>query len=529
MPFTKAKRMLKSKILAVGAVCLAAGCSDDTSRDDADDDGGGSGAGGTSMQAGSAGSEAGSAGNRAGAGGGGGTAGSSAQGGTGAVWDMLPAGDGVRAGELKASCEAQCQRDGTCGFWDANECIRDCSDPRELCQADLAPDACWTAWTAYTSCIATLDCAELNHFYYNASTSDRPCRAEATTLEEICGYIELIASSQCYGPNFTCADGSMSVSTYWVCDGEGDCADRSDEANCPWLTNGPMSSCLPSASIDSVDSAADVAALAGVTCIDGPLYIRSSTLTDLTGLESLTSVQQLEIGGTPPQSFGAAGNPSLVSLHGLENLRGVTHLVIEGNPVLTDISALSGLTFITGNLEIVENATLASLEGLHQIGMAGEITIAENLLLKDLKGLRGLTSADGFELSNNPLVENFEGLENVEYFGAVGLYVFNDDALVDFSGLDKVRSIGADFSVSSNDALTSFAGLEAVENLAWTVRISNNTVLASISELESVTTIRGDVTIEDNPLLPSCDIDKVLSPLSKPCTCSGNDDAATCE
>jgi hypothetical protein len=493
-------------------------------------DGGGGGAGasgGSSGGAGTAGSAAvsGSAGT-------GGAAGSAVAGsggqGTGAVWSSLPAGDGERAAERRAACEAQCQRDGACAFWDAADCMRNCADPRKACQADLAPDACWTEMVAFEACKATLDCAELNHFYYNASTADRPCRDEATRLEEVCGFVELVAGTECYGPNFQCADGSESVSPYWVCDGENDCADDSDEANCPWLTSGPESTCLESATIDSEDSAGDVAALAGITCIDGPLYVQSSTLTTLAGLEALTAVGELHIGGTPPLSFDALGNPSLVSLAGLEGLRGVGHLTIEGNPVLTDLTALAGLTFMTGELNVIENTALASLEGLHNIGMSGRITIGGNPALASLDGLRGLTSSDGFEFNSNPLVTNFTGLANLEYFGAEGASVLFNAGLVDFTGLTSLRSIGAGFTVAGNDALVSFAGLEAVERLAWTVRISDNPLLSSIGELESLTEIRGDVTIEDNPLLPTCAVDALLTPLGKTCTCSGNDDAASC-
>ena len=493
-------------------------------------DGGGTGATAGVSGAGAAGSAgvAGTAGT-AGAGGsaGSGVSGSAGQG-TGAMWGSLPAGDGERAAERRAACEAQCQRDGACAFWDAADCMRRCADPREACQADLAPDACWSEMVAFDACRAELDCAELNHFYYNASSSDRPCRAEATRLEEVCGFLELVASAECYGPNFTCADGSASVSPYWVCDGEGDCSDRSDEANCPWLTSGPESTCLESATIDSDDSAGDVAALAGITCINGPLYVRSSTLTTLAGLEALTAVGELHIGGTPPLSFDALGNPSLVSLAGLEGLRGVGHVTIEGNPVLTDLTALSGLTFVTGDINIIENDALASLEGLHQIGMSGRITIGGNPALESLEGLRGLTAVDGFEFNSNPLVTNFTGLGNLEYFGAEGASIVFNAGLVDFTGLTSLRSVGAGFTVSGNDALTSFTGLEAVERLAWTVRISDNPVLASIAELESLTEIRSDVTIEDNPMLPTCSIDALLTPLGKTCTCSGNDDAATC-
>jgi hypothetical protein len=379
---------------------------------------------------------------------------------------------------------------------------------------------------AFATCQASLTCADLNHFYYHANEGVRPCKAAADELDATCGFVELVASQQCYGPSLTCNDGSM-LSPYWVCDGDNDCKDGADEGNCPWLTSGPQSTCVASATIDGADSAGDIAALAGVTCIDGTLDIRGSTLTDLSGLESLTTVRELRIGPAPSLSFGSAGNPALVSLHGLEHLKGTQAVLIEGNPLLTDLTALSGLTFVTGDLEIESNKTLSSLEGLHNITRAGEVSISGNAALTSLQGLRGLTAVDGFTLSQNAVLPSFEGMSALEYFGPNGLSVTNNAALLDFSGL-KIRYVGADFTVVGNDSLTSLKGLENVTLLAWTVNISRNAKLASISALSAVTEIRSTITIGDNPMLPRCQIDALLAPLGNTCTCTGNDDAAIC-
>lgn len=450
-------------------------------------------------------------------------------GGSGASWSDLPAGDGQRAADFQARCVAQCENDGACGFWDPGECQRRCNDPRRLCQADLTADACWELIVAFETCQGTLNCSELNHFYYDASTSDRPCRAEAEAMEAECGYRETIAASECVGTTFDCADGSDSVSGYWVCDGENDCADASDEADCPWLTNGVEARCIDSATIDGEDPEGDIAALAGVTCIDGPLYVRNSTLSDLQGLESLSAVSELYIGGTPPLSFDPEGNPNLVSLAGLEGLRGVTYVTIEGNPELVDLSALSGLTFVTSRLRIAENEKLATLEGLHQIDSVGDLEIEGNPALADLQGLRGLTRVDGLDFALNPLVVDFSGLEGIQYIGATGASISSNEGLVDFAGLDSVASIGNSFYVSRNSSLTSFSGLGGLTRLAWTLTVSNNDLLTSITEMTNVEEIRGEVTISGNPMLPTCNIDALLEPLSVTCACSENDDLATCE
>ncbi|GEM_PF-4382462 len=460
-----------------------------------------------------------------------GTGGAPGAGGTdpdaGAYWDFLPAGDGPRAAERKATCEAACDRDGACAFWDPGACKRGCADPRLACQADLAEEACWTAMVAKEACMAGLTCAELNHLYFSGA-SVRACQTERDAVSNACGYVETIAADQCLGESFDCGDGTTPISPYWVCDGERDCADGSDEGVCPWLTAGPPDACVESATIDADDTAGDLAALAGVTCIDGALYVRGTSLTDLRGLEALTAVGSLEIGTAPSLSFGSYGNPQLTSLAGLENLRGVGSLTLEDNPALADLGALSGLTFVTGSLTIDNDDALVSLEGLHNVESVDELVIQANDALADLRGLRGLTSLSGLQVNQNPLLRDFSGLEALPWIGDLGLSVTGNAALVDFTGLGGVTSIGNSCYLSGNSSLTSFAGLEALTRFAWSLTISDHPALISLEALSGVTEIRGDVTISNNPLLPSCAIDGWLGPLGVTCACSGNDDDATC-
>jgi hypothetical protein len=445
-----------------------------------------------------------------------------------AYWDFLPAGDGARAAERKATCEAACERDGACGFWDPGSCKRRCADPRRACQADLAEDACWSAMVAYEGCKAALTCAELNHLYYSGA-SVRECQTQMDQLDAACGYVETIAADQCLGPSFDCGDGTAPITTYWVCDGERDCSDGSDEAVCPWLTEGPPDECVETATIDADDTAGDLAALAGVSCIDGALYVRGTSLSDLRGLESLSAVGALVIGAAPSMSFGDYGNPELRSLAGLEGLRGVGSLILEDNPLLTDLTALAGLTFVTSNLEITNDDGLTSLEGLHNIQSIDELIVAGNAALTDLQGLRGLTSLSGLDVSQNAMLVDLSGLEGLPWIGDMGLTVSGNDALVDFTGLNSITSIGNSCTVSGNPSLTSFTGLESLTRFAWSLSVSRNPMLSSLDGLDGVREIRGDVSFQDNPLLSDCSVVAWVEWLGNTCDCAGNDEAATCE
>jgi Receptor L domain len=161
---------------------------------------------------------------------------------------------------------------------------------------------------------------------------------------------------------------------------------------------------------------ADVAHFSGCTGVVGDLQIASSRLSDLEGLESIRSVSGALV---------IADNNELSDLSGLEQLSSVGSLHIQNNPELSNVAALStlhtapvvelrsnpALTSVRGleGLTEVEKLTLvdngmfetAGLSNLHQVG---ELTIANNSRLISLHGLNGLTRARSVEIRNNRLL-----------------------------------------------------------------------------------------------------------------------------
>ncbi len=109
-------------------------------------------------------------------------------------------------------------------------------------------------------------------------------------------------------------------------------------------------------------SLTDISGLDGLSSVGGPFQIDRTGLSDLSVFDGLTSV-----GGF----MEIYDNSALTSLDGLESLASVSEqLSILSNPVLTDISALSAVSTIGTDyfyLLVLDNATLASLDGLENI------------------------------------------------------------------------------------------------------------------------------------------------------------------
>ena len=165
------------------------------------------------------------------------------------------------------------------------------------------------------------------------------------------------------------------------------------------------------------------------------LRIGNGNITDiynLTPLSNLRHVSQLIV----------TNNDNLLSLEGLENLNqnSISRLSITGNLLLNDISQLSGIGPIGGDLGIADNPALATLDGLENLRIFGTaITIRNMPLLTSLSPMTGITRIDGFlTIENNDALTDISALSSLAIFGdgANPRFVVKDnDALEDCTPL----------------------------------------------------------------------------------------------
>ena len=144
---------------------------------------------------------------------------------------------------------------------------------------------------------------------------------------------------------------------------------------------------------------------------------------------------------------------SLISVKG--------NLKIYGNPSLTSLSGLDNIIYVGGSLNIIENDALISLRGLDKITyIGGSLNITENIALTSLNGLDNFISVGGSlnYIYNNALT-SLSGLNNITSVGG-SLNIIENNALITLSGLDNITSIGESLYIRNNDALTSLSGLE---------------------------------------------------------------------
>jgi len=250
----------------------------------------------------------------------------------------------------------------------------------------------------------------------------------------------------------------------------------------------------------------------GCTEIEGDVIIEGNNITNLNGLNVLTTVfGNLSIGDY-------LGNPVLSDITGLENLNMTGgNLKIMWNVNLPDLSGLVGLSSIGGDLIISTNDDLINLSGLENVSfIGGTINIAFNNSLKSIETLSNVTSLGRGDLLiryNDSLI-SLTGLENLtEVAGYVDISGNGAETL---AGLNNLITIGGHLEIG-HSALTSISELGNLLSIGDLLCIEDNNNLTSLAGLENIeaNTI-GDLTIIGNDILTSCEVQSLCNYLQSP-------------
>ncbi|PCC70645.1 Receptor L domain-containing protein [Nannocystis exedens] len=213
----------------------------------------------------------------------------------------------------------------------------------------------------------------------------------------------------------------------------------------------------PGWSLTLVDNAdlSSLASLAGITGFSGYLDIGYSP--KLADLSPLADILAPDLAG-----LSISGLPLLTDLQGLESVEALGRLELRDNAGLVDLSGLDGLSSVSDHAWLLDNAKLATLDGLQALVQAGELQISGNPQLATLDGLQTLTQVATLRFEGNPKLASLAALagltiisEQLEigYCDAQG-----NDALIDLHGLEGLTALGG-LSLYQNDALQSITAL----------------------------------------------------------------------
>jgi len=252
------------------------------------------------------------------------------------------------------------------------------------------------------------------------------------------------------------------------------------------------------------------------TQIEGDVEISGDGITNLNGLNCLTTIGgDLKIGD----------NPILLGLSGLENLVSIDgslsigKYISSGNPFLFDLNGINNLTTIGESLSIFDIEHLYSLSGLENLTTIGEsLSINRNPNLGSFTGLENLTSIGG-NLSigrfgnygsyhGNLALTSINALENVTSIGG-DIFILGNPILTNLSGLENMDAINGGLWIGGNDSLTNLAELSNFTSVNDFLAINDNEFLSSLTGLDNVISIGGNLNIDRNPIVDLSGINNI--------------------
>jgi PKD repeat protein len=242
------------------------------------------------------------------------------------------------------------------------------------------------------------------------------------------------------------------------------------------VTVNAVASYDPDGSIEAYDwDFGDGTTIAGGNVVENHTYTSSGefivklTVTDNDGA-SADTVQTVNTGCTEIH-VGSINITDGASLQQLFGKCGITGDLFISSTQLDRLSGLESLQFINGLLNISNNGMMTSLNGLENLTSVGSLSISNNNELTDIRALMKLTSVENYLLlSSLPLLSDLNVFEGLERVGSVSIH--NLPNLSIFNTFNKITSIDA-IQITSVLSLMVFDGFSALK------RVENNLLINS--------------------------------------------------
>ena len=273
-------------------------------------------------------------------------------------------------------------------------------------------------------------------------------------------------------------------------------------------------------------SVSDLTPLIGLTVLNHGLVVNYSSIKNFAGLDSLE-----EIGAVLPNDFWVQNNNNLIDFSGLSKLklsRGIVQInnnnslvSLDGldsyiaasagemrigeNNKLQNLNGLKKMFFVGDNLLIINNPALTDITGLRSLSQVySRLSIINNASLTNLNGLENIqTLPDGVEISGNSTLSDISGLRNLKLInGSTGvgtITLTNNPSITDLSAFSNITSVDY-VTLINNSHLKDLRGLSNLQSINQLLHIENNAALTDLSGLEKLASL-SRLEIFDNPSL----------------------------
>ena len=196
---------------------------------------------------------------------------------------------------------------------------------------------------------------------------------------------------------------------------------------------------------------------------------------------------------------------SITDLSGLSKIQSIAgDLEITKNPLLTNLSGLDNLGSIEGRLIISLNSKLTNLDHLNNLQkVSNGININRNDGLEKIVGLSALDSvANQIRIVNNPKLSTINGIENLST--PTNIIIRQNDVLTSLSIANSINSL-YDVWIDSNLILNELNAFANLQNIRDTLRMLYLPQLTSLDAFNKVRMVGGNLNINNNANLQSVD------------------------
>ena len=249
--------------------------------------------------------------------------------------------------------------------------------------------------------------------------------------------------------------------------------------------------------------------------------LSSSNIADLTPLSNITHITG---------NLRIRQNGLLVNLTGLDSLQtiGGYFSVEEGNDTLTSLGNFPELQSIGGYFSVNNNAKLTTLGDFPNLQTIGEyFSVFLNADLTTLGDFSALQSIGGyFSVNNNAKLTTLGDFPNLQTIGEYFSVFLNADltTLGDFSAL---QSIGGYFGVVFNSELIILGDFPALDSIGEYFRVSSNDKLTTIGDFPVLQSIGGYFSVSFDDQLTTLGDFPALDSIGEYFRVSSNDKLTT--
>lgn len=229
--------------------------------------------------------------------------------------------------------------------------------------------------------------------------------------------------------------------------------------------------------------------------IPGRLRIFSSNSRKVSDLSGLSFIKVVE------------GNLEVVDCDLLSNLQGLNNLekigdtlLLRNNDNLESLDGLDELRVISNGLYIEWNRSLRTVEFQHEIDLSsGPIFLYWNTALESMAALRNLSSLDGDLRIAGAVINDLFDLSNLRSVHG-NVFIEACDNLTSLDGLENLSEVSGQLTVRKNQNISNIRSLSNITSLE-SLFVGQNTNLADLTGLHNIEYIRGGLYINRNGIV----------------------------